>query len=275
MEISVSASNTASPSTFTFLHLPSRSLPSLERRETRELLMKWGMLGRLRAQTFTFDEPFRAYEAKKFVEAFFQSPTVASSLQINSRDGSSSTLLGQRQDLQVAELEDVPCSLLTMSLFDRLEGPIFRENSGQLRKCFDDWMDDILISDELRQMLLVDDSESFLLYEEEERRELLFRLFSHLCIGGQVCQFEDNVKPYLELTRAIYKDLLSVQKEAGDGAPQLKIISKAFKVKVKDNLGWCFPENDHCNSFAYLIVDPLKRLVTSFYHSFGISSITV
>ena len=57
-------------------------------------------------------------------------------------------------------------------------------------------------------MLLNEDSESYLEFEEEERCEFLFCLFRHLCIGGQICQYEDKVNVYLDLTKALYKDLI-------------------------------------------------------------------
>ena len=57
-------------------------------------------------------------------------------------------------------------------------------------------------------MLLVPDSDNYDMFSEEERNEFLFVLFRHLCLGGAVCQFEDTVQPYLDTTKAIYKDLI-------------------------------------------------------------------
>ena len=57
-------------------------------------------------------------------------------------------------------------------------------------------------------MLLIEDSDNYEIYSDAERDQFLFRLFKHLCIGGQVCQFEDNVQPYIDVTRSIYKDLI-------------------------------------------------------------------
>jgi len=57
-------------------------------------------------------------------------------------------------------------------------------------------------------MLLLDDSDNYSLFSEDERGEFLFRLFRHLCLGGAICQFEDNVQSYLDVTKAIYKDLV-------------------------------------------------------------------
>ena len=57
-------------------------------------------------------------------------------------------------------------------------------------------------------MLLLDDSENYDIFSDAEREEFLFRLFKHLCLGGEVCQYEDNVQPYLDLTKLLYKDLV-------------------------------------------------------------------
>ena len=44
------------------------------------------------------------------------------------------------------------CSELSMAFFDRLfGGPIAREN-GRINKCFDEYYEDITISDELRKV---------------------------------------------------------------------------------------------------------------------------
>ncbi|CAG5131422.1 unnamed protein product, partial [Candidula unifasciata] len=57
-------------------------------------------------------------------------------------------------------------------------------------------------------MLLNEDSDVYCEFSEGERSEFVFLLFSHLCLGGQLCQYEDNVQPYLDVTKAIYKDLI-------------------------------------------------------------------
>ena len=49
------------------------------------------------------------------------------------------------------EIESVPCTVLSMSFFDRLYGPVVRD-SGYLVKCFDEFYEDFTISDELRKV---------------------------------------------------------------------------------------------------------------------------
>lgn len=52
------------------------------------------------------------------------------------------------------EVEQLACSVLSMSFFDRLqENGIVRE-SGHICKCFDDYYEDFTISDKLREVLI-------------------------------------------------------------------------------------------------------------------------
>ncbi|KFQ42067.1 Uncharacterized protein C11orf70, partial [Nestor notabilis] len=162
----------------------------------------------------------------------------------------------------------VPCTEISMSFFDRLysEG-IVREN-GDIVKCYDDYYGDILISDELRKVLLLEDSDHYDIFSPLDRQEFLFCLFKHLCIGGTLCQFEDAVVLYLETTKAFYKDLVSVQKNPE--TKEISIISTVFRVSAYDINGLCYPSSkSHHQTFAYLVVDPCKRHVHTLYHCFG------
>lgn len=57
-------------------------------------------------------------------------------------------------------------------------------------------------------MLQEEESENYYAVGRAEREEFLFRLFKHLCLGGELCQYEDTVEPYISTTRRIYKDLI-------------------------------------------------------------------
>ncbi|NXY49914.1 CF300 protein, partial [Ceuthmochares aereus] len=166
------------------------------------------------------------------------------------------------------EATEVPCTQISMSFFDRLysEG-VFRE-TGEIVKCYNDYYDDILISDELRKVLLLEDSDHYDIFSQSDRKEFLFCLFKHLCIGGTLCQFEDVVGPYLETTKALYKDLVSVRKNPE--TKEIHIISTVFRVSAYDNNGLCYPSSkSHDQTFAYMVVDPCKRHVHILYHCFG------
>jgi hypothetical protein len=46
-------------------------------------------------------------------------------------------------------------------------------------------------------------------FTEEERDELLFRIFRLLVVGGALNQYEDNIGPYFDLTRDLYRDVVT------------------------------------------------------------------
>lgn len=57
-------------------------------------------------------------------------------------------------------------------------------------------------------MLLDEESDEYSLYSEDERHEFVFQIFQMLVLGGTLCQFEDALQPYLDVTKSIYKDLI-------------------------------------------------------------------
>ncbi|CAH2225405.1 Hypothetical predicted protein [Pelobates cultripes] len=121
---------------------------------------------------------------------------------------------------------------------------------------------------DLLKVLLLEDFEKYDIFSQSDREEFLFLLFKHLCLGGALCQYEDAIDPYLETTKSIYKDLLSVRKDPD--SQEINIISSVFKVVAYDDQGRCYPSSKpHEQTFAYLIVDPMKRHVNVLYHSFG------
>ncbi|XP_053109194.1 cilia- and flagella-associated protein 300 isoform X2 [Hemicordylus capensis] len=223
------------------------------------------MDGRITAQAFVFDQNFKGYQEHDFLMAFFNHPSVSSNLKLLSASGQWTTL---DTNVRKVDVKNVPCTQMSMSFFDRLycEG-VVRE-SGHIVKCLDEYHDDILIADELRKVLLLEDSAHYDLFSPSDREEFLFRLFKHLCLGGALCQYEDELGPYLETTKTIYKDLVSVQKDPE--THEINIISTVFKVCAYDPNGLCYPSsNGHEQNFAYLIVNPLKRYIYVLYHSFG------
>ncbi|XP_071989069.1 cilia- and flagella-associated protein 300 [Engystomops pustulosus] len=255
-----------SGSKFTFHPLPNRTFSFLENRDTRELLTKWSMNGRITAQAFRYDQYFQSYQKDVFVLAFFQDPNVTSHLKLLTGSSGQWTALGT--NVKKIEAREVPCTHLSMSLFDRLQEENIVKESGYISKCLDEYVDDFVVSDELRKVLLLEDSDKYEIFSQSDRQEFLFLLFKHLCLGGAVCQFEDTIDPYLDITKSMYKELLSVQKDPE--TQQINIISSVFKVSAYDENGLCYPSpKSHEQTFAYLIVDPLKRHVIVLYHCFG------
>nr|XP_048699673.1 transcriptional coactivator YAP1 isoform X6 [Caretta caretta] len=223
----MSAGDEGSGPRFAFRHLPQKTLPALENGDTQGRLRKWSMHGRITAQAFSFDQHFKAYQKDEFVKAFFNDPNVSANLKLLTASGQWTTL-GTK--VKKTEATVVPCTQVSMSFFDRLYSEGVVRETGYIVKCYDDYYDGIPISDELRKVLLLEDSDHFDLFSQSNREEFLFCLFKHLCLGGTLCQFEDVLGPYLETTKALYKDLVSVQKDPE--TKEIIITSTIFKVSA-------------------------------------------
>ena len=101
--------------------------------------------------------------------------------------------------------------------------------------------------------------------EDTDQNEFLFRLFRHIVVGGSMCQWEDNVRPYLEATRMTYRDLLSVAKDALTGS--IRVQSATFQVTALKGEGLSAglfgqPSSHHV---CFVIIDPAKRTAIVWY----------
>ncbi|XP_001626154.2 cilia- and flagella-associated protein 300 [Nematostella vectensis] len=249
---------------FTFTHVPGKKFQGFESAEVQELLLKWGMDKRTCIQMYTYEQYFQAYEKDEFVKDFFEDQNVLSTLQVVSSTNTWGSLgiKGAKY-----EAEQVPCTSTSMDFFDKLYSEGIVRESGNIRKCFDEYFEDFIISDELRKVLLLEDSENYDIFSEEERSEFLFKILKHLCLGGQVCQYEDSVQPYMETARTLYKDLVSVYKD--QKTKKLQIGSIILKIaSMSEDSTVLYPSNDsHDQTFAYMCVDMAKRHIYIWYHS--------
>ncbi|EHB12876.1 hypothetical protein GW7_15546 [Heterocephalus glaber] len=251
-----------------FRFLPQKTFPSLSAPETTSRLRQWSMLGRIKAQAFGFDQTYRAYRKDDFVMAFFKDPNVIPNLHLLSDSSGQWMTLGT--EVKKVEATNVPCTQLSMSFFNRLYDENIVRDTGHIIKCLDSFCDPFLISDELRKVLLVEDSEKYEVFSKPDREEFLFCLFKHLCLGGSLCQYEDVLNPYLETAKLIYKDLRKHPQ-----TKKIQITSSVFKVAAYDSTGMCYPSTkNHEQTFSYFIVDPIRRHVNVLYHCFGVGEMS-
>ncbi|XP_028401795.1 cilia- and flagella-associated protein 300-like isoform X2 [Dendronephthya gigantea] len=236
---------------FQFQVIEDRKFLGISSNSVKDLLIKWGMYDQMKVQAFTYDKHFQEYQKNEFV------------MVLSSSD--SWVHLGILKAAKV-EVDPVPCTIVNMDFFQKLFRQGLVRESGMIFKCFDEYVEGFTVSDELRKMHLMDDSDHFDVFSQDEKMEFIFRIFKHLCFGGDVCQFEDNVNPYLDTSKAIYKDLVSVYKDAN--TKELKTRSRVFKISALDSDGeMIYPAgNKHEQSFAYLVLDPLKRNLFVWYH---------
>ncbi|KAI4497237.1 hypothetical protein M0802_007721 [Mischocyttarus mexicanus] len=253
---------------YTFIPLACKNYFSINDKETQDLLNKWGLKKNIIIQHFSFNEPFYLYHKYHFAEAFFKNHIVVENLL--TKTGNSWTKQGIIAS--TVDVEQIPCSVINMSFFDKLRNPDkgIISSSGVIRKRYDREIHDFLVSDKLREMLLDKESDQYDLYSEDERNEFIFRIFQMLVLGGSLCQYEDTLEPYLNTTKLIYKDIIRVQKRKN--SDKLSIGTTVLKVTAKDNnnQGY-FPNNDSFNiqNIGFLLIDGNQREVTTFLHQFG------
>lgn len=58
------------------------------------------------------------------------------------------------------------------------------------------------------QILLEEDSDKYHKISADDRQEFLFKVFKHVVLGGELCQYEDIVPPYIDTAKIIYRDMV-------------------------------------------------------------------
>ncbi|GAX82304.1 hypothetical protein CEUSTIGMA_g9733.t1 [Chlamydomonas eustigma] len=225
-------------------------------------LKKWDMT-KMQYKAFRYTKYYHKMQAEEFVLDLLNDPNF--DLKVLSNSGE---WLDFPKQIQSAEVEVIPCSLTRMDFFDKIltAEPAIVRQSGDIIKCMDDQREGFQVSDMLRQMLLCEESENAELYSDDEKSQFLWRIFEHICLGGACCQFEDVLEPYLDAAKKIYKETLSVQKNATTS--KIEVVSVVYRIKsIKCESGpsSLFPTHSR-NNFCYITVDPLRRLARFWYH---------
>ncbi|KAJ3273856.1 hypothetical protein HDV01_003834 [Terramyces sp. JEL0728] len=159
--------------------------------------------------------------------------------------------------------EETAHTITSLSFFDRLKKAVLKE-TGEIRKCLDEYYESFLIGDELRKCLLMPEFKLYDTFSPADRKEFIFHVFKALCLGGKLCQYEDELEPYLYATKNIYKDLIAVSKaESG----RLHVASLVYEITdIESSVSPLFPIR-HPQNFCYVSIDPLRRQVNVFYHA--------
>ncbi|KAJ3258789.1 hypothetical protein HDU77_002156 [Chytriomyces hyalinus] len=253
--------STQREATFKFAFLEKTKFAGFEDKEIQALLFKWGMQDHCYLKRFGFDKAVQPYEFDEFLLDFFNDGVANAHIQVlGTKDR-----WGHLGKVSQVDKEETLHSITSLTFFDRLTttAGVVRHD-GSIVKCLDEYLDSFIVADELRRCLLMPESESYHAFSETDREELVFHVFKALCLGGKLCQYEDDIEPYLTATKKIYKDLISVSKDR-DG--KLQVSSRVFKINsVASSVSPLFPM-PHPQNFCYVSVDPFKRHVNLFYHA--------
>ncbi|KAJ1412979.1 hypothetical protein B484DRAFT_173231 [Ochromonadaceae sp. CCMP2298] len=162
--------------------------------------------------------------------------------------------------------QQLKISVMKMGFFDKLDESDIVGPGGTIKGCFDEVVDGLTVGDTLREMLANSCSERADLFSTDEQAELIFQLFKIVAVGGTLCQTESTVDRYLDITRDIYKELVTIYKDSKTETVQFA--GRAYVLQSAKNLT-LFPDNPESpHNRLLLLVDPLKKTVTVVKNSF-------
>ncbi|CAM9460858.1 unnamed protein product [Scytosiphon promiscuus] len=172
----------------------------------KDSLRQWGLEDTLTLTQARFCPAFMPHEETTFVRQF---------LAFAAERASSQRVIAA--SVESVQWEALKCTAVSMDFFDCLVEKGIVSQSGNIRGCFPDVFDGVTVSDRLRELLVNPDSENADVFSSDQQEELLFHIFRALSVGGGVCQPHDSLEPYTTAVKALYKDLVSVQKNASTG----------------------------------------------------------
>lgn len=241
------------PFGLTVLATENSDIPCLETREGKEQLLQWNLNETLSVAKFRFTGSFDQnsdVDYDRLLKDLVRDSSCAAKLGFMGTPSTPATI--QAQALSTA--------VKSMDFFDRLEETGIT-HGGTIRGCFEEIYDGISVSDQLREMLVNEDGENASAYSESEKKELIFVLFRMLVIGGSMCQPDYDVKRYQEMTKNLYKELLTVYKNPSTG--EVNISGRCYSLTGVDGVElFSNPDKDKQN-LLIVIVEPLKKVITT------------
>jgi cilia- and flagella-associated protein 300 len=228
---------------------------------------KWGLNERLIAARFRLRERFDPEAAQAFLLDFFNSASVRASFApfTGAKKPTAAPLTGVVESVR---FEKLATAVTDMAFFDRFAtaGCVNSElGSGRVRAQMEDVFDGITVGDALREALANPDSEHSELYSEREKRELVYRIFKFMALGGGMVQWEDEWGPYLDATRSVYRDLVTVVK-AADGAG-IEVASHVYDITALVGASPQLFPSALPHHICWVVVDPVKSQVSLVYHA--------
>lgn len=246
---------------FTFHHLPNPGFHSFYSKEFTPLFEKWGFgegSKDMTALKFRYEQNIREEDMPNVLDAFFKDDTVRAVLHHTTK-----IRVMDPKKVKV-HTEPVTTKALSMSFLNKFEDCGAISHTGHIRGRIEEDFEDVRITDLVREVIMMEESEMYDAFSKEERKELLFRIFSHVVFGGSSNQYEDHVEEYFKATKAIYKDLLSVRKnDSGD----VEVVSWVYKVVSLGQGGSLFQKQNPTN-FAYISVDRTMRHISFWWFGY-------
>ena len=274
--------------TFKFSPTPDRAFNTLTESKHAAHWEKWGFSkATLQLKAFAFDNVFKRGMADDFLHSLFRSPDFLASFQLGDGRGG---LQGYPHQLATKSIKysTLTTQSVSLDLFDpattnpdvvaTMSNDDEDEASGnlQVRKMMDVYLSDgVTVSDQFRSIFMLgDESEHYDTFDAQAKREFLYHLMWRVVSGGALNQFEDNAAVYKDFVRDLYKDLVTVGRNATN---EVEVTSHVFQIfEVNHGEIPLFPKEcgndvdpDKSNfNFFYVVVNPTRRECVVWYHSF-------
>lgn len=217
-------------------------------KEQQTLLEQWGVAQALQVRSFRASGDVSANPGAALADFF-------------------TGMLGR--NVTAVDFEALETSTTDMSFFSRLSAPDSRvvSESGYLRKCMDEVFDGATSCSLVTDMLLNEDSEHADVFTESEKRELIYSLFKWVLVGGPLCQPSENVGPYLDVVKSLYKSVVKVVKSAS-AQKDVTVASKAYAVSALDGSNDGLFPKDNANNMCLVVFHPAQRSLTYLHCAF-------
>ena len=217
--------------------------------DAKSQLLQWNLDQTLKFQKFRFTGAFDgAADYDRLLKDFLRNATCCAGLGVTGTPANPVKL----------QCDELTTEIMSMDFFDR-----FEENDitakGHIRGCFEEMYDGMTIQDKLRELLINEDSENSCIFNEREKKELIYVLFKLLAVGGSMCQPDTNIDRYLDMTKGLYRDLLTVYKAPTTGA--VTVSGKVYQLTSVDGLTLHNHDDKPFNTFI-VIVEPMRKEIS-------------
>jgi hypothetical protein len=243
--------------TFSFTQVPCE-LECLSPRERQEQLMQYNLDKGLIVQKFRFagGNLNSTSEYDQLLIDFLGTGSCMASIQVS---GTPSIPIEH-------EAQHLNSSVMSMDFFDRLDEAGVTGPGGRLMGCYDEVFDGITVTDKLREMLLNEDSENAYTYSDDEKNEIIYKLFKLFVVGGSLCQADTTIERYLAITKSLYKELITVYRDAK--TEEVQIAGRVYQLSKVSGLVLFQDDPDSPHNSLFLVVDPLTKMVTVLKYSY-------
>jgi hypothetical protein len=111
--------------------------------------------------------------------------------------------------------------------------------------------------------MIFDEEAEFTTFTSEQKKEYLYQLFKVIVVGGAMCQAEENLEAWQDMTLKLYKDTISVQKKSGGG---VEVATKVYKISAPK--GGLFPVEHSKHNMCFVTIAKSTGVVNLVYKKF-------